>query len=249
MTNGAQQQTKKGLGPLAWIAIGCGVIIVLVGVVMVAGGIFVAGKAKDFAADMEKNPGLTTARTIVRLNPELEEVAVDEEAGTITVRNTRTGEEVTVDFDALADGKLSFSSGDKSMTIETSEEGVKVSSEEGGEKLELSTGNEVTDEVPEWVPVWPDAELEGRSTMRHSEGLNGGFQLVAPVATAEAIEFYRARLDEAGFDVRVSTYSTEDGQGGMVNATDETGGRTVVAMVSSRADGGSDVRVNYAMTR
>ena len=249
MTNGERQQTKKGLGPLAWIAIGCGVIIVLVGIVMVAGGIFVAGKAKDFAEEMEKNPGLATARAVVKLNPELEEVAVDEEAGTITVRNTRTGEEVTVDFDALADGKLSFSSGDKKMTIEASEEGVKMSSEEGGEKLQLSTGNEVTDDVPEWVPVWPDVELEGRSTMRHSEGINGGFQLVAPVPPADAVEFYRARLDEAGFDVRVSTYSTEDGEGGLVNATDEAGGRTVVAMVASRADGGSDVRVNYAMTR
>jgi hypothetical protein len=198
---------------------------------------------------MERNPGLATARAIVKLNPELEEVAVDEEAGTITVRNTKTGEEITVDFEDLKEGKLSFSSGDTSVTIDTSEEGVSISGEEGGERLELSTGNQVTEDVPEWVPVWPDAELEGRSTMRHSGGLNGGFQLVAPVTTAEAVEFYRERLDAAGFDVRVSTYSTEDGEGGMVNGTDEAGGRTVVAIISSRAEGGSDVRVTYALTR
>jgi hypothetical protein len=249
MTNGTQQQQKKGLGPLAWIAIGCGVIILVVGIVMVAGTVFVAGKAKDFAEEMERNPGLATARAIVKLNPELEEVAVDEEAGTITVRNTETGEEITVDFEDLKEGKLSFSSGDTSVTIDASEEGVSISGEEGGERLELSTGNQVTEDVPEWVPVWPDAELEGRSTMRHSGGLNGGCQLVAPVTTAEAVEFYRERLDAAGFDVRVSTYSTEDGEGGMVNGTDEAGGRSVVAIISSRAEGGSDVRVTYALTR
>ncbi len=249
MTDGAQQQTKKGLGPLAWIAIGCGVIILVVGIVMVAGGVFLAGKAKDFAEEMEKNPGLTTARTIVKLNPELEEVAVDEDAGTITVRNTKTGEEITVDFEDLKEGKLSFSSGDKSVTVDASEEGLSIQTEEGDERLELSTGNQVTEDVPEWVPVWPGAELEGRSTMRHSGGLNGGFQLVAPVATAEAVEFYRSRLDGQGFDVRVSTYATDEGDGGMVNAADEAGGRTVVVIISSRADGGSDVRVNYALER
>ena len=67
--------------PIAWIGIGCGVII-LIGVIVVLGaGIFVFDKASDFAEDFSENPAAFAAETIVRLNPELELVESDRESG------------------------------------------------------------------------------------------------------------------------------------------------------------------------
>ena len=99
MSNGEGAPAKKGLPVWAWIGIGCGALSILVLVVLMVGGFFVARKVQDVAADFEENPAMATARMIVKLNPELEEVATDEEAGTITVRNRKTGEVITVNFE------------------------------------------------------------------------------------------------------------------------------------------------------
>jgi uncharacterized protein YneF (UPF0154 family) len=116
MVNGEQAPVKQGLPVWAWVGIGCGALLILVLVVVMVGGFFVARKVKDVAGDFEKDPAMATARMIVKLNPDLEEVAVDSDAGTITVRNTKTGEVVTVDFDDIEQGKISFKSGEREIT-------------------------------------------------------------------------------------------------------------------------------------
>lgn len=240
-----EAQVKKGLGVWAWVAIGCGVVILIGGIIVVAGTVFVAKKAKSYADEMEKNPGLTAARTIVKFNPELEEVGNDPEEGTITVRNTKTGEVVTVDFDQIKEGKLSFSSGDKKVAIDATGEGVNITSnEDGKEAVSLSTGNRVTEEIPPWVPVFDDAQPADRSLLRHSDGLTGGFKLAVTAAPTEVIEFYRAQLKDAGFSVTVNTYSGDDGNGGVVNGKLESPSRTVVAIIGAD-DNGSTVAVSY----
>ncbi len=87
---------KKGLGPLAWIGIGCGALVVIVAVALVVVGLIAAKKIKDVAGDFKDNPEMAAARLIVKMNPELEEVSADEQAATITVRHTKTGEVVTL---------------------------------------------------------------------------------------------------------------------------------------------------------
>ena len=106
MSNGAQTSAKTGLPVWAWIGIGCGAIVVFVMIAMTVGGFLLANKAKDMVADFEDDPAMATAKMIVKLNPELEEVSSDPEAGTMTVRNTKSGEEITVNFDDIEKGIL-----------------------------------------------------------------------------------------------------------------------------------------------
>ncbi len=240
---------KKGLGPLAWVAIGCGALLV-VGVLLV-GGLTWWGytKAKQVAGDLdfEGNPGLAAARVAIRLNPELEEVAVDEQAGTITVRNTTTGEELTVDWSEIEQGRMRFSSGDRELTVEGDSGGegggLKVSGGEGG-GFELSTGNRVSDEIPPWVPVPEGAEPTERHAMSHAEGTNGGFQLELDRPVGDVLDLYRERLAADGFAVRVNTFEGDGESGGMVTGSDEAGGRNVVVMVRDQA-GTAAVTVSY----
>jgi uncharacterized protein YneF (UPF0154 family) len=79
MSNGEQAQPKKGLPVWAWIGIGCGALLIMVLVVVMVGGFFVARKVQDVAADFEENPAMATAKMIVKLNPELEEVSTDDQ--------------------------------------------------------------------------------------------------------------------------------------------------------------------------
>ena len=102
-------EPKKGLSPLAWIGIGCGGLL-LIGILVVSvGGYFAAKTVSDFVGD---NPAADAAEAIVRINPELELVESDREAGTITIREKSTGKEVTVNYSQLERGELVFGDGE-----------------------------------------------------------------------------------------------------------------------------------------
>ena len=246
MGNGGQTPEKKGLPVWAWVGIGCGALIVLVMIVMTVAGFLVANKVKDVAADFEDNPAMATARLIVKLNPELEEVSTDEEEGTITVRNTKTGEIVTVNFDDIENGKFSFTTDDGEVTIDASgvaESGsVSITTDEGS--VVYSAGV-VSDEIPGWVPVYPGGEPANRHSMRTADSVSGGFQVETSDPVAKVLDFYRSALEGEGYAISVNTFSQDDTEGGMVNGSNEDSGRTVMAILSSE-DGATTVNVNYS---
>jgi uncharacterized protein YneF (UPF0154 family) len=247
MSNGEQAPAKKGLPVWAWVGIGCGALMILVLVVVMVGGFFVARKVKDVAADFEENPALATARMIVKLNPELEEVSTDEEAGTMTVRNTETGEEITVNFEDIEEGKFSFTTDEGEINIDASqmEEGqIKVTDDDGG--VVFSTGGAVSDDVEAWVPIYPGCEPTNRHTMRTEQEQTGGFELETPASVKEALDFYRAALADEGYEVSVNTFTQEDSEGGMVNANHGEKGRNVVAIFSSEGGGPTKIVIQYS---
>ena len=248
MSNGEQAQAQKGLPVWAWIGIGCGALLIVVLAVVMVGGFFVARKVQDVATDFEENPAMATAKMIVRLNPELEEVSTDEEAGTITVRNTKTGEVITVNFEDIEEGKLSFTTDEGEVTIDASEldesGSLTVTNEEG--KVVLATGAAASDDVESWVPVYPGSEPANRHSMRTDEEMSGGFELETTASVAEALEFYRNALEAEGYEVAVNTFTQDDSEGGMVNGSHADKGRNVVAIFNSEGGGPTKIVVSYS---
>ncbi len=246
MSNGTQAPERKGLHPLAWVGIGCGVVLVIVIAVMMVGGFFLARTVKNVAEDFEDNPGLAAARFIVKASPELEEVAVDEDAGTMTIRNTKTGELITVNFDDIKKGRFSWTADGQEMTVDVSdaEDGtVKIESSDGG-GFALTTGAAVSEEIPDWVPVYPGSEPANRGTMTTKESVNGNFTLTTDDAVAEVIAFYREQLKAAGFQATVNTYSGDDNEGAMINSVHEAENRSVIVVIG-RESGATTVNVTY----
>ena len=248
MANGEQAPKKKGLGTLAWVGIGCAALVVVVIVMLGIGGVFVAHKAKQIAGDFEANPGLAGARMLVRLNPDLEEVSADEKAGAITVRNTKTGEVATVDVDQLKEGKISWTSGGKEVTIDGSGQdqgqGVTITSSEGARTMTLTTGASAGD-LPEWVPIYPGAEPEGVSAMKDDDVTSGVFQLTTDAAVGDVLAYYQEQLRNEGFEVTTNTFSGDGGdQGGMVRGELSSPERSVTAMVGV-SDGATSVNISY----
>lgn len=239
---------KKGLSPLAWVGIGCGVLLLIGLVVMLAGGLFVFGKAKEKMGELEKNPTLAGAEMMIRMNPDLELVEKDVEAGTLTVRDKKSGEEYTVDLEDIEEGRISFESGGKRSDIRfgtgEGDEGVLEVTGEDGETTFRMGGAGAT-EVPGWVPMYPGTTPEGGYSMSSGGEHTGGFNLVTRDRVGEVLDFYAEWIgDELGVEADRSTYSSGGRDGGIVTGRKADESRQLSATVSSEG-GQTSVLVTY----
>ncbi len=92
---------KKGLGPLAWVGIGCGGITVLAIIGVVVFFMMYGGKFKEMAADAQKNPTRFAATTMVNVSGgQIEMVAQDDANKRYTVREKSNGKLTTIYWDA-----------------------------------------------------------------------------------------------------------------------------------------------------
>jgi hypothetical protein len=164
----------------------------------------------------------------------------------MTVRNTKTGELVTVNFNDIAEGRFSWSTDGKEVKVDVSgaEDGtVKVESSDG-DGFSLTTGAAVSDEIPEWVPVYPGSEPENRGTMTTADSVNGNFTLKTDDSVSDVLGYFRDELKETGFEVSVNTYSGDGAEGALINGSMEAEKKNVVVVIGT-ADGATTVSVTY----
>lgn len=232
---------KKGLPPLAWVGIGCGVLLLIGGIAfaLLVGWGF--KKAGDVARDLE-DPGrasMLVAKGIVAANPELELVEADDEAGTLTIRNTQTGEVMTVDVSEVKEGRFSFTGEDGeevTMGMEEGEDGqgaFTVRDREGNETFRVGSGGE--ENVPSWVPRYEGVTIEGTMMNRTSEETTGAFSFETEDSVDEVLAHYKEALEEEGLTLTGES-DNRAGDGRFANLTFEADGRTVNVMVTT--DGG-----------
>lgn len=241
MTNGAPVEKKKGLSTLAWVAIGCGGLLV-VGVFAVFGlGFFAVQKGKemvteatgsnsfeDFVADLRDNPAKKTAETVIALNPELELVSTDDEAGTITFVNTTTGEEATLDFEDIAEGRFSMTTDEGEYRVDAADGG------EGGVTLTGPDGQETRmgastnlDDVPEWVPLYPAAtSTESTYAAKSADGVNGIVTAKTADGAQKVVDHYKELFERDGWTIGNQSMTTAGG-GSFGSIGGELKGRTV----------------------
>jgi len=245
MTNGARPgapvQGKKGLPVLAWIAIGCAGIVVLAGVGFTVLGWLAVNKVKSVASDFEDNPARATAETIVAMNPDLEMVDSDDDAGTITIREKSSGKVVTFDYQDIKEGRLSFESEDGRVEITGQPDGdegvMTISTAEG--QTQIGGGGE----IPDWVPAHPDT-TERRSLMHTSAatGETGHAAFTVDEAAAEVVAFYKEALESAGYTV--STMAASNAEGSVTVVNGQMDGSNMTASVSDKGDT-TEVVVQY----
>jgi len=234
---------KKGLSTGAKVAIGC-----LVALLLLAGGCFVVtaffvkkgvDSVKSFAEDVENNPeaaAVKAAELVARINPEIEVVSSDPEAGKITLREKRTGKVVTFNAEDIKNGKFSFESEGETTTIDAD-------AGEGGEpgKLSIASGDRSMvfgadgASVPDWVPAYPGARADSFSTIESGQETSGTFTIHTSDAPEKVLAYFEAALDGAGYSVEKSWTESETRSSGNINATN--GPRTVnVALAAQEGE-------------
>lgn len=231
---------KKGLSPLAWVGIGCGVLLVLALIAVIAGGMFVKSKVEDFA----ENPEMAAVELMIKANPELELVESDREAGTMTIRNKQTNETITVNYEDIKEGRIEFETeeGTSSIDMTGGEDGGEFTvTDANGQTSTFSAGTD-TGSIPDWIPAYPGGEAQGAFAATGPDGNTGGFAVATSDSPTEVLDFYESKLEEAGFTVQKSTYTSGDGSGGTISAESEN--RQVGVMVGT-ADGGTTATVTY----
>jgi hypothetical protein len=251
MTN-TEVPAKQGMGTGAKVAIGCGAVailsIVVVGVVLVAGGMFVAKKAKDAGFDTElmaRNPGLAAARMMVTANPELDLVDMDENRGTLTIRNKETGETLTVDFRDIEEGRLTFSTDEGEVTFRGDDSGARMEVRgETGETQTLEFGALAhRSRIPDWIPLH-QGDLNVGFTATDGGKRVGMFSIETTSSRQSARDFYVAELEGRGFSPSVSSLEVPGMAMITISAPHPDGTRELTILINE-AEGKTTITVNY----
>ena len=191
-----QKKSKAWL----WILAGCGTFVLLGGITAAVLVYYVFDKAQEVVELAEEQPALAVAKFVTALNPHLEIVSVDEEKGLITVKDKNTGKTVTVNVDEARDGKIEFTEeGKEPATIEAGGSGesgsLEIKTEEGTAKF----GAGAPDNLPDWLPAYPGAEIKGTYSVKNKEGQSASFTFTTEDSMDKVISFYEDALKSAGF--------------------------------------------------
>lgn len=197
--------SKKGLSPLAWVGIGCGAMV-LVGVLAAVGlGFFAVKKGKEFVEEAERNPALATAKIVAAASPTVEVVGSDDAAQTVTLRNTETGEEVTLDFEGIKDGEIAWETAEGRAEFKADEGGATITGADGSKQ---TYGNAVN--IPDWVPTYPGTQPQGVSATSGPEGENGMVIMTTSDDVDKILGHYKKKLEDEGYTITPASMSNND---------------------------------------
>jgi hypothetical protein len=205
---------------------------------------FLYGKAREMASELEENPVVASAKLLAAASPEIELVKDDRDARTVTFRNVKTGEEFTFSYQDIEEGRVSFSSEGQSGTIEVGkdDEGrgqLTVTTEQG--RATFGGGSDLKD-FPRWLPVYPGASATSVFSSDTAGERTGAYTLKTGDRLEEVLDYYARELDKVGLQVKSRTTTPA---GAFLTASNEGDTRTVSLAASS--DGGEvEVMVNFA---
>ncbi|NNC90712.1 MAG: hypothetical protein HKN82_19820 [Akkermansiaceae bacterium] len=232
---------KKGLPPLAWAGIGCGglLLVGVIGVSLLVG--MCQRKFEQFADDMSDpaTAAATVAETAIKLNPDLQLVKSDRDAGTITFREKKTGKETTVSYDDVAEGRLTVETEEGTTTIEGGEGGIRTETPDGVTTI----GRGGAENLPNWFEV-PAEVGKWQSIMRQESGgkVSGMMQGETTEEAPAVIDAFSKNLEAAGF---VRQARTEVGPSVTVSYEKEGPPPRTINVTAIPQDGKIMVRLTY----
>ncbi len=220
----------RSTSPVLWILGIVGGLIVIVILCVVGFTFFVVHKVKQAGFDpelMRRNPGMAIGKMIATANPDAEVVSTNDNDGTITIRDKKTGKVVTMTFDQAKNGQFKMSA----------------QGDDGTASIEIGGG---AGKLPSWVPSYPGSTAQSTFNVTGSSndgaGDAGNFTFTTKDSPSKAMAFYQDKAKEMGMKVNLTT--TTD-QGGIIIAADEDSKRSLKVVVGG-SSGDTTVNVTYA---
>jgi len=222
---------RRSTSPIVWILGIVGGLIVLVIICVVGFTFFVVHKVKEAGLDPEliqKNPGLAIGKMVTAVNPDVEVIKTDDAAGTLTIRDKKTGKVVTVTFDQAKNGQFHMSA----------------QGDDGTANIDIGGG---AAKLPSWLPAYPGSTPQGTFSIKGdgANGEGGTFAFTTKDPASKVLEFYQDKAKDLGMKVNLN--STTD-QGGMMVASNDDDKRTLTVVVGG-SSGETTVNVTYAQKR
>ncbi|RPJ86306.1 MAG: hypothetical protein EHM18_06905 [Acidobacteria bacterium] len=224
---------KKKTAWWVWGLLGCGGLIVVVVVVLVAGGAYLWTKVPKTELGM-------VAKVIELSNPNVEVVSLDEARQIVTLKDKKTGEQITVNLEEAKQGKFSFSKdGKESVTIGGEDGVIKVQGEKGTTILGQAPKN-----LPSWLPSYPGVTPTGGMSTEE-QGLRGGsINFSTSDSVAQVIAFYQEKLAEQGLHPDDAGQGSNTDDFGALTARSEDQKKTVT-VTASRSDDQTSIGVTF----
>ncbi|HEV3331849.1 MAG TPA: zinc ribbon domain-containing protein [Bryobacteraceae bacterium] len=219
---------QRKTSPIVWILVIVLGLFVLGAIGTLATGYFLVRKVQQAGFDpdlMRRNPGLAISKMVMAAVPDAEVLSTDDGAGTITVRDKKTGKVVTLTFDEARKGKFSFQA-------------------EGPdhEKATFEAGG-ADSKIPSDVPVYPGAKVEENFSVNgnsaEGQGSAATYSFSSPDAPSRVLAFYHDKLEGSGMKMSLNTTTSD---GGMLMAEDDARGQAIVVTVG-KSGGGSSISV------
>ena len=216
---------------LIWALAGCGGLLLLIIIGMLAVGLFIRQKASEFGG----NPGFAAAKMLAAMNPDVDVVSADEASGKITLRDKKTGKTITLDFQDIQKGRISFED-ESGERVDVQTEGDRGSMSVKSSEGTMQWGEGSLDDVPSWVPKFPGGKMEGSFTAQGKGQEGGSFQLRCGGSVQKVADYYEQALKGAGMQVQKHAMQGGGTSTVMLTGTAESG-RNVTATVASTDDG------------
>jgi hypothetical protein len=231
----APAPTARRMSPLVIILIVIGGLFALGLVAVIGTGMFFVHKAREAGLSpelMSRNPGYAAAKMVLALNKDLTEVSHDDNTGTITVRDNKTGQESTLSFDDIKHGKFRITARDEQGKTAT---------------MEFGAGANLS-KLPSWVPEYPGSTSQGTFSIRGDSGdlsEGGTFAFNTKDSPSKVMDFYQSKAKDLGMKISMNTTTP---QGGMVVAADENENRSL-SIIVGEGSGDTTVSVTYGRKR
>jgi hypothetical protein len=218
-------QPKKSNKVLLWVLGGCGALLLLA----IIGVVAVTMWMKQKVGNLQRNPAVAAAEILVRANPELEVVSTDYAKGTITMKNKKTGETLTMDANEVKQGRFTFKDGKGSEIRFQAPEGgsgpVQIQGPDG--QTTFGAGTKV--QTPSWLPTYPAALSEGVMSATGKDGSTGTIVQKTADSPTQMLETFEKALKAGGFEVN----TIRNPEGGIVIGEQKAMKRHVMATIGT----------------
>jgi hypothetical protein len=222
---------KKGMGPLAWIGIGCGAIVVIGLIVLAIGAFWLKNKASQF----KNNPARAAMEIAAMANPDLEVVSSDDKAQTVTIHNKKTNETMTLNAEDVKNGHFKVTTDKGSATFDANSNGLTIKgTDEKGKETNFHAGTGAPQNLPSWLPTYPGGQVQGGLDTTSAEGRTAVFTVTTTDSFDKVMQFYEDQMKAGGFKVEKTTATGGDGKtGGSVSGTSADEKRTLQVLVGT----------------
>ena len=194
--NAERSSASRWESPWVWIGIGCGVLI-LVGGLLITAVYPLVKKYRELRDHVRSAPAMVLAEMMARRSQDLVVLSRDLKNRSITLENPQTGERFLLE--QMGEDQLRIRTGAGEMAVRFLGPGGIV--EKGGD-TRLLLGSSAGP-PPSWIPALPGMKLRALHVFRGRWGSSGMFALDTKVPASEVLAFYREQLSDKGFRVKV----------------------------------------------
>lgn len=243
---------KKGLSGIAIAGIGCGALL-LIG--LIGGGILVTtyvskgvSKLTKMADEFQKNPEKAAAMLVLKANPDIEVLRTDDVAGEVTFRDKQSGEEITMSFNELAQGKLRMKNAKgQEVTLDGSgvvKDGTLVVKGPDGQMV-IGAGQKAKS-APAWVPTYPGMAIAaGGMSFEKGDQVTGASVGESADSVARVVDYFEGRLKQEGYQTETSKATINNIESATITGSNEARKRKITIVATTQDNGKTHVVISY----